>query len=509
MRDVISRGNELVDEENINWWELFILEVVEPIQLISCLQRLNASFAHEDQIFVSRPCFEAEALRYLRSASLHLLSNHKVIRKLRHYFQEIWNLSYDDLAQIFWDKYDAKYAIRSRLARKRINVPNSAVLIPSAYVNASRTALNFVTSMPEQDFLLLTTRSSGEIYNGPQNLRTFTLASHVSFQDDARGMRKILDAWKKLKSNLANDPYTSVICAVGLLDAFPQFLKRGFILRNAWNNVLKNKPIQAILSCDNNSDTLLPVLLAKNWEIPTVSAHHGALDWRHRFLPVYADSIIAKGKMEQDHLVRVCCIPEEKIKVGTTVEMQPKIIEKNKHRSKDSIVFFSEAYEPNRARGEEIYREVLPYLAELAMQTQRKLIVKLHPFESLRKRKALLRKILSPEQMRTTKVFVGLLTTDLLEKAWFGVTILSTVAMECQVANVPCFVCSWLEYPHHGYGEQFRRFGVGYPLQSSDEIRNIPNMLEHLPPSSVADLWQTVSSTELEPLFLAAKQACS
>jgi hypothetical protein len=246
---------------------------------------------------------------------------------------------------------------------------------------------------------------------------------------------------------------------------------------------------------------MIPVLLAKNKGIPTVSIHHGALDWRHRFLPVYADVIVAKSKMEEDHLARVCGIPRDKIKVGLPAKTLPNAVPGKASAIADTIVFFSEAYEPNRVRGEEMYKEVIPRLADIAIQHRRTLTIKLHPFESLRKRKALLNRILPAEQMRIVRVVSGALTAELLERTWFGVTILSTVAMECQAANVPCFVCSWLEYPHHEYGDQFRRFGVGYALQSSKDMQNIPQMLEHLPTPSITDLWQTMSCAELEELF--------
>ncbi|HEY1462101.1 MAG TPA: hypothetical protein VGF44_01630 [Terriglobales bacterium] len=435
------------------------------------------------------------------------MSKKRAIRKLQHYVRELWSLTPRDLVQVFWDKYDERFQVRSRFTKKKANAAKPVVLIPSAYVNASRTGLNFVANMPNPESLLVTTRANGEIRGHFRNVQSASLAGYCFGQDNQAEQRKILNRWERLKTDLANDSRISVVSALGLLESFPRFLRRGLAIRDAWINVIESEPIRAVLSCDNNPDTLLPVLLAKNKGIPTVSIHHGALDWRHRFLPVHADAIVAKGKMEEDHLARICEISKDKIKVGVPAKMLPNAVPRKVSGNADSIVFFSEAYEPNRVRGEEMYKDVMPHLANLAAQHQRKLIIKLHPFESLRKRKALLNKILSPEQMRVTHVVSGALTADLLERTWFGVTILSTVAMECQAANVPCFVCSWLEYPHHEYGDQFRRFGVGYPLQSSNEIKNIPQMLEHIPPASIADLWQTTSSSELQQLFLRSEKS--
>jgi hypothetical protein len=502
VRDISARGHELVDDQNINWWELFILWCVEEIQMVSSLKRFAASLHAHDQLFATRPCFEAQALGHIRNLPVHCLGKKRTVRKLQRYFQQIWSLSGRDLLQVFFDKHDENFAIRRCFARKRARAKNPVVLIPSAYVNASRTGLNFVGGMENLESLLVTTRMSGEIRGRFRNVQSASLASYVSDQSNHAEQAKIQNKWEKLEKVFAADARTSDVSSLGLLRNFPNFLRRGLAIRDAWVNVLENEPIQAVLSCDNNPDTMLPVLLAKNRGIPTVSIHHGALDWRHRFVPVHADAIIAKGKMEEDHLARICEISKEKIELGVPAKMLPEPVAGKTSCIADSIVFFSEAYEPNRVRGEEMYKEVIPHLADVAMQNLRKLIVKLHPFESVRRRKALLRKVLSPEQMRITSIVSGPLTTDLLKRTWFGVTILSTVAMECQAANVPCFMCSWLEYPHHEYGDQFRLFGVGYPLQSSDEIKKIPVMLEHLPAASTADLWRTMSSSKLEDLFV-------
>ena len=47
------------------------------------------------------------------------------------------------------------------------------------------------------------------------------------------------------------------------------------------------------------------------------------------------------------------------------------------------------------------------------------------------------------------------LQPEMLNKTWFGVTILSTVVVECALRGIPCFLCAWLESWPYGYIDQF------------------------------------------------------
>jgi len=145
----------------------------------------------------------------------------------------------------------------------------------------------------------------------------------------------------------------------------------------------------------------------------------------------------------------------------------------------------------------------LPPLADLALATGRELIVKLHPAESESERAALLAGVLTAQQKRATRLVTGQLTEDLLSKAWFGITILSTVAMECAVRGIPCFLCQWLECWPFGYVEQFIRFGVGIGLNAPGEIAKIPEYLQaHSLHADVREnCWQPVSEGRLRELL--------
>lgn len=480
IRYISAKGVSLIDEEGIRWWELFVLFFNDQMQLVASIHRFAESLNNSDEIFVTRPCLEAEMLQRLRTFSVHLLSESKLRRRLLHYAGELWALRFWELRQIFWDKYDAGFTVRRHFAKKKNVSAREVTLVPSAYVNATKTAASFASKLPDLDFLLVTTRKSGKIANLPRNVTTSDLAGYAYRQESKQEYGKILQLWQGLRRELSLDPKTSVADSLGLWEGFPEFVSRSLKIRDAWLEVLEREPVKSVLSCDNNPYTLLPALLAKKRNIATISCHHGALDWRYRVVSTCADTIIAKSEMEQDYLSRVCGISANQIQFGAS-SPQAKTLKKRKAGSGDAIIFFSEPYEANKARGDEIYKEVLPRLADIAIKEDRKLVVKLHPFESARRRKSLARKILSVEQRRVLRLEIvsGPLTPQLLEQTWFGVTVLSTVAMECAAARVPCFLCKWLEYPHHEYGEQFRRFAVGHTLQSSTELLDAPAIVRN------------------------------
>jgi len=137
--------------------------------------------------------------------------------------------------------------------------------------------------------------------------------------------------------------------------------------------------------------------------------------------------------------------------------------------------------------------------------------VKLHPAESERERASMVARILSARQQTATRVVSGPLTEDLLAEAWFGITILSTVAFECAVRGIPCFLCKWLEFWPYGYVEQFIRFGAGIGLNDPSEIEKIPAYLQQYPLSAHVkeNCWQPAAAGRLRELLSASGNACT
>ena len=107
-------------------------------------------------------------------------------------------------------------------------------------------------------------------------------------------------------------------------------------------------------------------------------------------------------------------------------------------------------------RADEVYRELLPSLCRVARQSGRGVIIKLHPFESLSQRVAMVRDILTPEDRNLVNVVDGPLTSALLAQAWFGITVESTTVIDCLRNGICCFLCGWMSLSPYEYPQQYR-----------------------------------------------------
>jgi len=512
IRDLLGLGcGRLIDEYGLDWWEIMSLLLHGEMEILILLQRFAQTVSSGDEVYVTRPGLHANLLRGLLAAQLNVFPAGRGAQKggLRHYIRRASRLSASQMTDVFWDKYDAGYQFRGRLGRKRRPSARPVVLLPTAYVNVSRTGIAYANSFPEENFLLVTTRKSGWVRNTPRNVTAAWLSSYACVRDRSDETAAMGDHWRSLLDELCRAEEFKILNRLGYLDSFPRWFRHGLEVRDAWRNVLDNEPVQGVLCADDsNPYTRIPLLLARERGLPNVACHHGALDCRYVFKRSYGDVIWAKGTMEEDYLVRVCGAPQEKVEIGA-----PALPANWKHSASQAfrpyLLFLSEACEVSGGRAEEFYRDVLPQLADLALATGRELIVKLHPAESKNERARLLARVLSIEQKRSARIVDGPLTEDLLEKAWFGITITSTVAMECAIRGIPCFLCKWLEFWPYGYIEQFNRFGVGRSLNDPSEIDKIPEYLQqHAVRADVsATCWQPAAAGRLRQLLTTPREA--
>ena len=128
-------------------------------------------------------------------------------------------------------------------------------------------------------------------------------------------------------------------------------------------------------------------------------------------------------------------------------------------------------------RPEEVYRELLPSLCRVARENGRSVVIKLHPFESRSQRTKLVRDVLQSDDRDLVTVIDGPLTPELMNRAWFGITVESTTAMDCMRNGVRCFLCGWLSMSSYEYPKQYARFGVGDALQDVRQVSEIPRRL--------------------------------
>jgi hypothetical protein len=515
VRNVLCQGySRLVDEHGLDWWEIMSILVHGEVETLILLQRFVQTLGSEDEVCVSRPGLHASMLQCLLATRVKVFPLRRGARKggLGHYVRVSNKLSAPQMIDVFWDKYDAGYQFRGRLARKRAPSAHPVVLLPTAYINVSRTGVAYAKTFPEENFLLVTTRQSGWVPDPPPNVATAWLSSYASVRDRSGEYAEIENRWRSLLRQFEGVAEFEILIRMGYLDSFPQRFRRGFEVRDAWRNVLDSEPVQAVLCADDsNPYTRIPLLLARERGLVNIACHHGALDGRYVLKRTHGDTIWVKGKMEEDYLVRRCGVPQERVEIGAPAlpTNWNGLARSNGDTHRPYLLFISEAYDVLGGRPREFYRDILPRLANLALATGRELIVKLHPAESENERARMLDRILSSEQKGVTRIVSGSLSEELLAKTWFGVTILSTVAMECAVRGIPCFLCKWLEFWPYGYVEQFIRFGAGIGLDHPSEIEKIPEYLLRYPvsPEVSENCWQPVAAGRLRELLTTSRKA--
>ena len=178
----------------------------------------------------------------------------------------------------------------------------------------------------------------------------------------------------------------------------------------------------------------------------------------------------------------------------------------DQHR--DAVVFFSQPYEVVGGRTDSIYRELLPRLCSVARSSGRRVVVKLHPFESRRARQLLVNSILPREVRDTVEIVDGMPPEEVMARAWCGLTADSSVAVECALREIPFFLCGWLDFMGMGYLQQFARFGVAQVLNSPEEIEQIPAMIAgyQFAPATLDRLWREADPAQLDEIMFRTRQ---
>jgi hypothetical protein len=482
VREILHTGRgRLIDSEGIDWWELTSIAVVQQAFAVLQLQRLAGEIPSAAELWSTRPDWTTGVLADLLHTSVRTFRSGRWTRTTsatRHYLQVLHHFSPSQIKQIFFDKYDAGYRWRSRFSGKPSPCSERVLLVPSAYANVSRMAASYAGSLPNLHFLFVATRQSAHEFLPPENVELRDLAAYAQLLPEHSELALLMGAWTKLESDLHASEPLRLLSAAGILDQIPAFLQSGLCVRNAWRQVLESEPVCSVFcGDDSNFFTRLPVLLAAKRNIPTVDFHHGALDGLYLFKDLPSDLYLAKSEMERDYLVRLCELPSDKVVIGPPL-VRPKISSGSKNLDRGSIVLFSEPYENSGMRGEDVYREMLRPLWLLARHHDRELVIKLHPFESRVQRRRMAKRVLPPEAMRHVKWIQGPLTSGLLERTWFGITIESTTAIECAQNGVCCFLCRWLTLAPYGYAEQYARFAMGESLESPQQISEIPARVE-------------------------------
>ena len=98
---------------------------------------------------------------------------------------------------------------------------------------------------------------------------------------------------------------------------------------------------------------------------------------------------------------------------------------------------------------------------------------------------------------------------QVMSRAWCGVTVDSSVAVECAVNDIPFFLCGWLDFTGDGYLKQFARFGIAQVLNSADDIERIPQMISDFrpDPAKLQRIWHEADASQLDEIVFATRRA--
>jgi hypothetical protein len=481
LRELLQLGiGAMVDASGIDWWDVLSLEIVPQLEQLMLIHRLAKKLASTCELYSSRPHFVATALGRFLGIRLTILENRaqSALHRVRHYRKVFSELDRAQLTQVLEDKFDSHHSVRRRFTRCGRTSGEPVILLPSAYINVSRAVLSYAKLLPGSQFLLVHTRSNANFSSLPENVRSVSLTPYF-VPADHRESASLLEAWSILRKQLVDDAEEfNMAEAAGVLERISSLLSWGVALRNAWIRVYDSENVSACLSADDsNPPSSIPLIIAKRRGVPALACHHGALNYMMAIKTNYADFYLVKNEMERDYLRRICQLDPEKIVMSSEASSDRPHLLRAPRGSAPWLVFFTEPYQSSGWRTDEVYRDLLPRLCSLAESCGLKLVFKLHPFESIKGHRRMLRRLL-PNRERQVEVLAGPVSEQLWINTKLALTVQSSTALECTARGIPVFLCAWLRDPYSGYVQQYTRFGVGQVLESSEQIARIPDLLE-------------------------------
>jgi hypothetical protein len=509
----LERGRgKLLDRAGLDWWEILANEGYQDIHILYLFRQFQRELrSGRVELAGSRPHRFTRIAEQVFGSPVRYFGGDRagLIDRSLHALLSARKLQPAQIAEIVFDKWDSGYQVRRHFKKHlRTKVDGPCVLLPSAYSNVTRSVLAYASQLPDRKFLLIGTRRNAEPKRTPLNVTVCSIAAYVRSKEMARAEVSALQkAWAEFASRMrAEDEEFLCTENAGVWNYLPAYLEQGLLLRDAWSEVLQSELVAAVLCGDDlNYATRLPLFLAQKAGLNAVYCSHGALDSGFFFKKPYADSFLVKGDMERDYLERAAAIGRDRIIVGAPTSGTPV---SHWPRSGEAIVFFSQPYEVIGGRPDAIYRQIIPGLYSVATANKRKLIIKLHPFESKWQRQALLKSVLADADQHKVEVIGGVPPEQVMSRAWCGVTINSSVAVECAMHDIPFFLCGWLDFTADGYLEQFARYGVAEVLQSPEDIHRIPQMVAdyRADPVRRQKIWQAADPNQLDAILFATRQ---
>ncbi|HEY7098195.1 MAG TPA: hypothetical protein VH437_15820 [Terriglobales bacterium] len=478
VREFLQYGmNQMRDNQGLDWWDILSVSLVPDLLRLLQAQRLATELGAGCELHATRPDWLCSAIAAALGARLEIdeKCSRTGLRLVRHYYNAMQKLNSAQFLQVLQDKFDPQHKARRHLRPRSKTVEHSVVLLPSAYINVSRTAVEYARVLPSVKFLLVCARQSARLHPLPANVFLEFLDPYFVGWDEQE-LRHLRGSWIATKAKLVDAPVWRLAHSAGMLNSMPSSLEWGIAIRNAWNEVFESRDVTACLSPDDsNPYTRIALIISKQRGRPALACHHGALDYMMAIKRHHEDVYLAKSEMERDYLERICNVTPEKIVVGNATDSGGPT--RGDDSDKSWVVFFSEPYSAWGWRTEEVYREILPPMATLAETLDLKLVIKIHPFESVKYHRRLLLRYLGSRLASTIEVLEGTFSSLSWSKVKMAMTVQSTVGLECARRGIPVFFCQWLQDAHSGYLSQFARFNIGYLLKSVDGFAQIPQLL--------------------------------
>ena len=508
--EVCGIGNDrLVDAEGIDWWELLAPNSYQRVYEFILLQKLAREIQAPVEMRITRPHPSGDVLGRLLSVAVVpfiVQSQRSVAARFSRFTKKLRALTPAQIVQIAFDKWDSDYGLRRYFpSGVRSTGSETKILLPSAYRNVSAVLTNYAGLLPDRKFLLVTTRASGVVKKLPSHICGTALAAYAPRPRNnitEREIGNLTRQWRILKKKLY-EAHPNLPRKEGLFEGFDSMLRNCLRMRDAWRAVFEQENIDSVLCADeNNPYTRVPVLLARRRGVHTVYCSHGALDSTILLRGICSDTYLAKGEMERDYLSQECKVQQDRIFVGAPPGSRFAVQE----RPGTHIVFFSEPYELYYGRTETLYREVLPRLCAMGREHGRKVMLKLHPFESLTARSELANRVLTDGDRELLEVTAEPFSDQLLQKIWFSLTVESSVAVECALAGIPSFLCGWFDIDLYSYGKQYEKFGAARILTRPEDISHLPTILEsrRLSPLVRERLYDPITGENLEVVLSGA-----
>ncbi len=482
-----GRG-KLLDRMGLDWWEMLASWSYHELQALYLLEQLRQELGPGPcDLVATRAHWQIPLLSTVMGSPVRCIE--KKPSSWRDLFSRIsaaaLNLRPSQIVEIGFDKWDPSYKLRRRLTKhRRVEHDEPMVLLPSAYSNVTRIQLAYAAQLPNRRFLLATTRRGGESKFLPPNVISVPLAAYAQDSGETQlETAELIKTWNALSAELSKVEHIRLGFQANIWDYFPRRLKSGLAVRDAWHCLMSTAPVSGVLCGDDlNYYTRLPLILAKRMGRKALYCYHGALDGGLLFKKSYADVHLVKGEMERSYALQASDVEQERIEIAAPVETSH---ESYRTAANDGsigdIVLFSQPYEVYGGRTEEIYREILLPLGTVAQRLNRKIVVKLHPFESRRGRQRLLRSVLPSDLCARVEVSSAP-ASELVPRMTCGIGLDSSVAVECAQREIPYFLCSWLDFNGFGYTRHLARFGAGTLLEAADEILSIPQRLREFKP---------------------------